>query len=133
MQNKLGLRSKYNLTIANVWDIVNSSVINRMDINRDWVKCRDYPAHSEFYSVGDNFKIEIRNQAHPCIHSVMVLKNKTCNTVLAEIYNAEWVANLAKALRLRAGETPTAQAAAVADRAKVLMQTQKVARLAHIH
>lgn len=132
MQNKLGLKSKYKLTIANIWDIVNAGVIDRMDINRDWTKCRDYPAHCEYYSVGDNFKIEIRNQTHPCIHSVAVLKNKTCNTVLAEIYHAEWVANLAKTLRLRAGEPHQAQVAAVATYANTLMQTKKIAQLAHV-
>lgn len=127
MQNKLGLKSKYKLTIANIWDIVNAGVIDRMDINRDWTKCRDYPAHCEYYSVGDNFKIEIRN-----LHSVAVLKNKTCNTVLAEIYHAEWVANLAKTLRLRAGEPHQAQVAAVATYANTLMQTKKIAQLAHV-
>ena len=136
------VQSNYSVKLTDVHDIINANMVHRMDVSFDGSKkSRDYPNHSEYYSVGESFKIEILRPMYPSMRYAAVLKNKSFNTTLAVIYDTNAIDGIKKALETRAMRTYDQQiaedmarmAAIEAERAKKLNTMQKIKKLIHIH
>jgi hypothetical protein len=136
------VQSKYSVKLTDVHDIINANMVQRMDVSFDGTKkSRDYPKHSEYYSVGNSFKIEILRPMYPSMQYAAVLKNKSFNTTLAIIYDTNAIEGIRKALENRAMRTydqliaeDMARTAVIeVERTKKLNTMQKIKKLIHIH